>query len=381
MVGGPPASDKRARFVGKTIRGRWFLEGLLGSGGVGAVYAASDLGSGAKAAVKLIDAEGAAVPEVVARFEREARIVSGIDSPFVVRVLDTGSDRGPVPRHGAARARICQQLARLGRAPAELAPFVDDVLGGLDAAHARGVVHRDLKPDNVFLAVAGGRATAKLLDFGTSRIDRPKDQTTPMSLTGRGKIVGTPHYLAPEQARGAEDVDGRADLYAVGAIVYECLAGRPPHVGRSWADVVVSATTTEPTDVRAFAPDASPAVAAFVKRALAREPAARFPSAAAMRAELRLVVPELAERAAPPSAPSSSARRAASAGTIASSATRLSAGGAADAAARAGSDGPDPRVRYVASTPRRGPPTWAIAALALALGAATAWGAALWLGR
>ncbi len=167
------------------------------------------------------------------------------------------------------------------------------VLKGLAAAHAAGIVHRDLKPDNVFLVEqAGSAGFAKIVDFGMSKIGKLPGGTAPLALTRRGVILGTPLYMAPEQARGLPDVDGRADLFSLGAILFECLTGRPPHVGESYEQILLARCMQDAPDVRMYAPEVPPAVAAFVGRALARERAERFASAAEMLGALRALAPD-----------------------------------------------------------------------------------------
>jgi serine/threonine-protein kinase len=156
-------------------------------------------------------------------------------------------------------------------------------------------VHRDLKPDNIFLTTdADGKARAKIVDFGISKLDRPKEGTIPLSLTGRGTVVGTPFYISPEQARAQRDVDGRADVYSTGAILFECLAGRPPHVGSTYEQVILAHCMKDAVDVRSVAAEVSPAMAALVSKALARDREARYGSALEMLDALVALAPELA---------------------------------------------------------------------------------------
>ena len=132
--------------------------------------------------------------------------------------------------------------------------------------------------------VAGG--TAKIVDFGVSKIERPGDRTVPLALTGRGTVLGTPFYMSPEQAQARPELDARADIYSVGAILFECLTGRPPHTGETYEQVLVAICLRDAPDVRVFDAAIPAVVADFVARALAREPAHRFPAAPEMLAAL-----------------------------------------------------------------------------------------------
>ena len=236
----------------------------------------------------------AEVPEVVARLEREAKVLAAIESPNVVRVVGFGvasADDDPKPRaYVAMEALTGRDLGAIladGRAldEARALTFVEGALAGLAAAHAVGVLHRDLKPENVFVAAEGTRAEqVKLLDFGMAKA--AGELSAGLFATARGVVVGTPSYVAPEQARG-EPIDERADLYAIGAILFECLAGRPPHVGATPEATLLSVLEGATPDLRAFAPRASSAVTRLVRRALAPLPEDRFRSADAMASEVR----------------------------------------------------------------------------------------------
>lgn len=291
-------SQAREALVGRTIGGRFRLRALLGGGGMGAVYAADSAGGG-EVAIKVIDAELAKKPETVARFAREARAMSAIRSPHIVTVLDVGADEG---RPWIAMERLHgedlgQRLRRDRRLPVDEAiSIVGQVLDGLASAHRAGIVHRDLKPDNVFLV---NGSFAKILDFGVSKIERPRDRTVPLALTGVGTILGTPFYMSPEQAQAKPDLDARADLFSLGAILFECLTGRPPHIGESYEQILVAICLNDAPDVRAIDPSLPGSVAVFLHRALARDPGQRFPTAVEMRAALLAPVPV----GAPPRAP------------------------------------------------------------------------------
>lgn len=289
------ARSVREALIGKRIAGRYVLRGLVGHGGMGAVYEAEHLGLGKRVAIKFIDQEFATEERVVARFAREARAMSAIDSPHIVTVFDAGTEDGrPYLVMELLRGEdLGQRLRRARRVPvAEALHIVAQVLKGLGKAHAVGIVHRDLKPDNVFLVrTEADPIFAKIVDFGVSKIERPRDRTSPLALTGRGTVLGTPFYMCPEQAQAMPDVDARADLYSVGAILFECLSGRPPHTGETYEQIILSICMRDAPDLRAIEPNLDPAVAGFVSRALSRDRTHRFPSAERMLAALHELAP------------------------------------------------------------------------------------------
>ncbi len=289
------AREAREALVGKTIAGRYVLRGLLGHGGMGAVYEAEHLGLGKRVAIKFVDPEFATDEKVVARFAREARAMSAMESAHIVTVFDAGTEDGrPYLVMELLRGEdLGQRLRRTRRvALAEAMHIVAQVLKGLARAHAAGIIHRDLKPDNVFLLKHDTDPLfAKIVDFGISKIERPRANTSPLALTGRGTVLGTPFYMSPEQAQASPDVDSRADLYSVGAILFECLTGRPPHTGESYEQIILSICMREAPSVQVYDPALPDDVAAFVTRSLLRDRAQRFTSAERMLAALHEVAP------------------------------------------------------------------------------------------
>ena len=296
------AREAREALIGRTIAGRYVLRALIGHGGMGAVYEAEHVGLGKKAAIKFIDSEFATDEQVVQRFAREARAMSTVESAHIVTVFDAGAEDGrPYLVMELLRGEDLGQRLRRKRVIGipEAMHVVAQVLKGLARAHAAGIVHRDLKPDNVFITKSDTDPSfAKIVDFGISKIARPRNDTVPLALTGRGTVLGTPFYMSPEQAQSSAEVDGRADLYSVGAILFECLSGRPPHTGESYEQVILSIVMREAPDLRAVEPKVPENVAAFVARALARDKNLRFQSAERMLAALHEIAPE--ERARVP---------------------------------------------------------------------------------
>jgi eukaryotic-like serine/threonine-protein kinase len=294
----PEARARAARqaLIGMTLANRYTLRGLVGHGGMGAVYEAEHLGLGRRVAVKLVDPEFATEERVLSRFAREARAMSSIESPHIVTVLDAGTENGrPFLVMELLRGEdLGQRLRRLQKIPVgEALHIVAQVLKGLAKAHAAGIVHRDLKPDNVFLILRDADPLfAKIVDFGVSKIERPRDKTSPLALTGRGTILGTPFYMSPEQAQAVPDIDVRADLYSVGAILFECLTGRPPHTGETYEQVMLSICMRDAPDLRSIDPSIPVDVARFVARALSRDRSRRLGSANRMLAAVHDLAPE-----------------------------------------------------------------------------------------
>ncbi len=265
---------------GQRIRNRYLLGALLGEGADALVYCAMDRHLGRVVAVKLLRPELCADPTLVERFEREARSASRLNHPNIVPIYDYGKAldtyffvmeyvRGG---HLGAYLRPGQPVPSL--AALWLAAHVADALG---AAHARGIVHRDVKPANVLLTEEG---CPKLTDFGIAKLlDIP-------AVTRASVLLGTPHYLAPEQASGGA-ITPATDVYALGVVLYEMLAGRRPFVGNGLLHVAMQHVHVAPPPLADLNPAVSPALAAIVARTLAKDPAQRFADGAALAAALR----------------------------------------------------------------------------------------------
>jgi serine/threonine-protein kinase len=268
-IGGP------GRFTGHAV-GDWELGAVIGRGAMGEVYAAAHARTGQAAAVKLLRRELLGEPRHVERFLREVRIAGAIASPHVVRVLAASTADDPLPflamerLHGKTLGELLRHGPYTG---APLHALVRELAEVLDRARDAGVVHRDLKPHNLFLDEVGGW---KVLDFGVALLAETSGTLT------RGAAIGTPSYMAPEQAQG-RTVDHRADLYALGAVIYRCLTGRVPFVGRDTPSLLYAVVHTMPVRPSAYAA-ISPAVEAFLQIALAKAPDARFDSGAELAA-------------------------------------------------------------------------------------------------
>jgi eukaryotic-like serine/threonine-protein kinase len=262
------------------IAGRYEVGELLGRGGMAEVYAGVDRRLSRPVAIKLLQESMAARDDVRVRFEAEARAAAAITQPHAVAVYDSGEHEG-VPYIVMERLPGDTLADRIATGPvlsaAEARAYGRQVLGALDAAHRVGMVHRDVKPGNILLT---GEGTAKIADFG---IAKSLDVST--DLTGTGQLIGTPAYLAPEQLAG-EPASHQADLYALGIVLYEALTGRKPYdagTPMATARAVIDGNRPALGDLR---PDLDPSLVRAVERAMAPDPAARFPSAAAMNAAL-----------------------------------------------------------------------------------------------
>ena len=270
--------------VGRTLREKWRLDRLLGVGGFAAVYAGSHR-NGAKGAIKMLHLELSLDAEIKARFLREGYLANTVDHPGVVRVLDDDVDLDGaafIVMEMLTGETLDARWERHGRRHAlvEVLCATDPLLDVLAAAHEKGIVHRDVKPENVFLTHDG---TTKLLDFGIARL---RDGAT--SATRSGSAFGTPAFMSPEQALGRNsEVGPLSDVWAVGATMFVLLSGSFVHQGETGNEQLVSAATRRAPSLASVAPDVPPLVVQLVDRALAFEPAGRWPSARAMQDALR----------------------------------------------------------------------------------------------
>ena len=272
--------------IGKRV-GHFDVRGKLGAGGMGVVYRADDSRLGRSVALKLLSADVVGDEERRLRFLREARAAAALSHPHIAQVFDIGQHEGAVwiamelCSGGSLRERL-----RGGALPVDEALQISEqVADALVAAQAAGVVHRDLKPDNVMFD-AGGRA--KVLDFGLARIDGSEDdgaavddETVEGFETQQGRILGTPGYMAPEQATG-QRVDGRADQFAVGVILHELLSGARPFKGRSSMEVIIATTRDQHPPLLDHKVDVKPEVQAIIDTCLQKQPDRRYPTAKAL---------------------------------------------------------------------------------------------------
>ncbi|XXF79535.1 protein kinase [Myxococcaceae bacterium GXIMD 01537] len=293
----PPRGPDADPLVGTQL-GSFRLVRRLGRGGMGTVYLGEHISIGSRVAVKVLHGHLSAYPELVQRFYVEARAVNLIGHENIVGIFDLNA---ATPRPYLIMEYLEGEplSARVG-APlpaASWVPLLAQVCEALQATHQRGIVHRDLKPDNVFLVKrAGGPDFVKVLDFGIAKLTA--GGVGP--VTQAGVIVGTPEYMSPEQALGGQ-VDGRADLYALGVIAYQLATGQLPFTEEAAAGLLLAHTSRPPPPPRAVCPDVSPVMERVILRALAKTPAERFEHAHALRAALEAALVE--EKRAGPSRP------------------------------------------------------------------------------
>jgi serine/threonine-protein kinase len=269
--------------VGDLIGGKYRIEAQLGRGGMGVVFRAHHAVSERPVAIKWMLRPGTD-EQAQRRFEREARAAGRIDHPNVVSLFDIGEDGEcsylvmELLRGEALRDR----LARGPLQPTEAVDILIPAMRGVAAAHRVGVIHRDLKPDNIFLCREsdGGHSVPKVLDFGISSVASLEAVDT--TLTQEGTLLGSLPYMSPEQLRNPHDVDGRADIYAFGVILYELLAGALPFAGVNHTALIVAISTKQPKALSQVRPDVPSGLEQVVFRAFAREPDDRYPDIAGL---------------------------------------------------------------------------------------------------
>ena len=279
LVTGPEDDARDALRSGDVLAGRYEVQGVIGRGGMGVVYHAFDRELGEQVAVKMLRREFLSGDEaVLERFKSEIRLARRISHHNVVRTHDLGESDGAYfvtmeLVRGLTVRELLETRGRLG--VSSTLALARQLVEALTVAHAAGVIHRDVKPENVLL---DGDGVLKVMDFGIARLAE-----RPSHATQAGMIVGTPAYMAPEQLVGADEIDARADLYAVGVVMYECLIGRPPFEAPSIVALIGKVLTTSARSPADVGTDVPPAVSALVMQLLAKEPADRPTSAERLR--------------------------------------------------------------------------------------------------
>ena len=275
---------------GVRLDDRYEIIAPLGAGGMGEVYRARDARLHREVAVKVLPQRLAQDPSALGRFEREARSLAALSHPHIVAIHDFGAHEGLTyaVMELLEGETLRQRLHRGTFTWGEAVSLGVQMAEGLAAAHSKGVVHRDLKPENVILSRSG---TLKILDFGLARTDvppPPSDETPTSAPTQPGVVLGTLSYMSPEQARG-QAVDPRGDIFALGCVLYEMLAGHPPFARPTTADTVAALLTSAPADLAAGPTPVPPALEQAVLRALEKEPDSRFQSAQDLAFALRMI--------------------------------------------------------------------------------------------
>ena len=269
---------------GEVLAGKYRIESIVGTGGMGVVMGATDVSLGRPVAIKFLSPQKLARPGARERFEREARAAAQIQSEHVVRVYEIGNmppNGTPfiVMEHlrGADLSQVLQ--SRGGLAIEEAVDYVLQASEALGEAHARGIVHRDLKPQNLFLTQRpDGSPCVKVLDFGISKAQEDEQQ----NLTSTDMVMGTPLYMSPEQVRSLKNVDQRSDIWALGSILFELLTAAPVFEAPSMSALCAMIATDPPVPLRARRPQAPPELEAVILRCLHKDPNGRYSDVAAL---------------------------------------------------------------------------------------------------
>jgi len=265
--------------VGRVVLGKYSVEAKLGQGAMGTVFRGRHVDNASEVAIKVLHAHLVDQPVMLERFRREAKAAARLHHPNVVRVLELGTSGGAqLMVLELARGPSLRQLMARPLSAERIIGLVTPILHGLAHAHDAGLIHRDLKPDNVMVEDRDGVEVPRLVDFGIAVLRDPDDADGADKLTASGVIVGTPLYMAPEQAKG-EAIDHRIDLFALGVMVYEMLAGVPPFWGTALEIAVANITNDPPPILQRAKREVDPVLEAFARKLMARRPADRFATA------------------------------------------------------------------------------------------------------
>ena len=280
------------KLLGNKLNGKYEIERVIGVGGMGVVYQARHLLIERKLAVKVMSQEIAAKPEIVQRFYNEAKTAASIGHDHIIEITDMGLyGKSPyIVMEYLEGTSLSDYMEDKVLPVEEAVGILMQVLHALDAVHEKGVVHRDLKPDNIFLIKKPGTTKfVKILDFGISKL-KPTEDANP-TLTKTGTVLGTPAYMSPEQAAGLKEQDLRIDIYAVGAILYEMLTGQVPFSGDSYNALIAAILTAEPKNPRELNPDIPRPLQDIILKALVKEPEKRFQDCRELMKALRPFTP------------------------------------------------------------------------------------------
>jgi serine/threonine-protein kinase len=280
--------------VGKVLADRFEILERIGEGGTGVVYKAKQLSVDRVVAIKILGAHVSTDPSWVKRFHNEARAASRLDHPNTVRLIDFGQTKEGLLfiamefLHGRS---LRQELDRVGKLPANrVLRIISQACQSLQEAHSQGIIHRDIKPDNIYLVeMKGAGDFVKVLDFSVAKLDTPDAQ-----VTRAGVVFGTPAYMSPEQGRGVA-LDARSDVYALGIVMYEMLSGKPPFDAKNPTEVVMMHLREQPAPLTGVPPQ----LAALVMKALHKDPSKRQQTAEQLDQECQAVMAELFPRQTP----------------------------------------------------------------------------------
>lgn len=265
------------------VGGRYRIMREIGGGGMGVVFAAEDVTSGRPVALKVLSQSRSGWDGLV-RFHREARVAASASTRHVVQVLDAGSDAASSRHYLVMELLMGDDASQLAVRHGPIAQHVAlriaiQACAGLACAHGGGTIHRDIKPANLFLSREEDEIVVKVLDFGAAKVSHDIGP----ALTSPGTLIGSPHYMSPEQARGAARIDHRTDIWGLGVVLYKLLSGRCPFEDEtSFGGLLFKIVSESPPELRSVAPWIRPEVAEAVHRALSRDPDERYESATAM---------------------------------------------------------------------------------------------------
>jgi serine/threonine-protein kinase len=280
---------------GDIVAGKYRVERVLGHGGMGVVVSAHHLRLDEKVALKLLHPDALTRPDAIARFVREARTAARIKSEHVARVTDVGElDSGApyIVMEYLEGSDLADWLVRFGPMPIEqAAEFVLQACEAVAEAHALGIIHRDLKPANLFCARrAAGQPTIKVLDFGISK-PGPLEAGWPGGVTTTTSVMGSPHYMSPEQMQSAKALDGQSDIWSLGVVLYELLTAHVPFEGGAATEIAIKVAMQPPPPIDAYRPDVPPGLQAVIQRCLEKERHARYRDVAEFAAALAEFAP------------------------------------------------------------------------------------------
>ncbi|MEK7830822.1 MAG: serine/threonine-protein kinase, partial [Acidobacteriota bacterium] len=302
FVAGMMAEDQSRTMIGRTL-GHYRISSLLGAGGMGEVYKARDLRLDRDVAVKILPEHLATDAEALRRFEREAKAVAALSHPNILSIFDFGTEDGlsyavmELLEGETLRGRL-QRGAMGWREAVNVGSAVAD---GLSAAHAKNIIHRDLKPENLFLT---GEGQIKILDFGIARVKRtvkPDSETltSPSDTTRPGLVMGTLGYMSPEQVRG-KAVEAPSDIFSLGCVLYEMVAGERPFAGETGAEVIAAILKEDPPRLAESVKDVPPELERIINHCLEKQPEQRFQSARELTADLRTMLGGSGQLTSPP---------------------------------------------------------------------------------
>jgi serine/threonine protein kinase len=283
--------------VGDVIAGKYRVDKVLGAGGMGLVLAGHHVALDQRVAIKVLKPQALDNPEYVARFAREARAAAKLRGEHIARVLDVGQLETGLPYmvleylHGKDLSQIVKERGTLS--VTETADYVIQACEAIAEAHRAGIVHRDIKPANLFVTKRhDGSTIVKVLDFGISKMSKVGDDSGPSeNLTQTQTMIGSPHYMSPEQLKSARTVDARTDVWSLGGVLYKLLTGEPAFNGDSAAELCVAILMQEPRPMRELKPDIPHAIERVVLRCLAKDPKDRFQSVGELASALAPFAP------------------------------------------------------------------------------------------